>query len=132
MTRRSCPRIASRPDVDIAIAVRGGYGWTRLLDRIDYDAIARRPVRWLGHSDFTAFQLAALARSGMVTFAGPMAAYDFGAEQPSAFTFEQCFGVLDNSTWELECALDGPSTLIAQGTLWGGNLSHCRGRQWAS
>ena len=53
-----------------------------------------RGTRWLGHSDFTAFQLAALAQAGMVTFAGPMAAYDFGAEHPSAFTFEQCFGVL--------------------------------------
>ena len=31
-------------------------------------------------SDFTAFQLAALARAGMVTFAGPMARYDFGAD----------------------------------------------------
>jgi len=116
-------RIASRPDVDIAIAVRGGYGWTRLLDRIDYDAIARRPVRWLGHSDFTAFQLAALARAGIITFAGPMAAYDFGAEQPSAFTFEQCFGVLNNATWAIECALEGPAQTIANGILWGGNLS---------
>ncbi len=42
--------------------------------------------RWLGHSDFTAFQLAALAHAGMTTFAGPMAAYDFGAAEPSAFT----------------------------------------------
>ena len=116
-------RMASMPDIDIALAVRGGYGWTRLLDRIDYDAIARSPVRWIGHSDFTAFQLAALARAGIVTFAGPMAAYDFGAEQPSTFTLEQCFGVLDNATWEIECALEGPPQTIANGVLWGGNLS---------
>jgi len=116
-------RMAFSDDVDIAVAVRGGYGWTRLLDRIDYAAMARRPMRWLGHSDFTVFQLAALARAGMITFAGPMAAYDFGAEQPSAFTFEHCFGVLDNTAWEIECALDGPSQVIANGVLWGGNLS---------
>jgi len=115
--------MASSPDIDIAVAVRGGYGWTRLLDRIDYAAMARKPTRWLGHSDFTAFQLAALARSGMITFAGPMAAYDFGAEHPSAFTFEQCFGVLDNTAWEIECALEGPSQVVANGVLWGGNLS---------
>ena len=59
--------------------LRGGYGFTRLLDRIDFAALARARKRWMGHSDFTAFQLAALARAGMVTFAGPMAAYDFGA-----------------------------------------------------
>ena len=97
--RRSLRMAAA--DLDVVVAVRGGYGWTRLLDRIDYAALAARQQRWLGHSDFTAFQLAALARAGMITFAGPMAAYDFGAEQPSAFTFEQCFGVLDHAAWEI-------------------------------
>ena len=61
------------------IAVRGGYGWSRLLDRLDFAALAAAGKRWMGHSDFTAFQLAALAHAGMKTFAGPMAAYDFGA-----------------------------------------------------
>ena len=37
--------------------------------------------------DFTAFQLAGLAHAGMKTFAGPMAAYDFGAPTPSAFSW---------------------------------------------
>ena len=54
----------------------------------------RAGKRWLGHSDFTAFQLAALAHAGMTTFAGPMAAYDFGAATPSAFTLEHCLGLL--------------------------------------
>ena len=88
-------RMADDPDVELAIAVRGGYGWSRLLDRLDFAAIARSGTRWLGHSDFTAFQLAALAHAGLVTFAGPMAAYDFGAATPSAFTLEHCWRMLD-------------------------------------
>ena len=84
-------RMAAHPDVEVALAVRGGYGWTRLLDRLDFGALARAGKRWLGHSDFTAFQLAALAHAGMVTYAGPMAAYDFGAVAPSAWTLEHCF-----------------------------------------
>jgi muramoyltetrapeptide carboxypeptidase len=115
-------RVAEDPRVDVAVAVRGGYGWSRLLDRIDFDAIAGAGKRWLGHSDFTAFQLAALARSGMKTFAGPMAAYDFGAEVPSAFTFEHCWGVLNAERHRVECTLDGPD-FSAEGTLWGGNLA---------
>jgi len=121
----SIGRVAARDDVDVAVALRGGYGTTRLLERIDFGTLARAGKRWLGHSDFTAFQLAALARAGMVTLAGPMAGYDFGAVDPSAFTFEHCFGVLDHSTWEVECALDGPSHVGLEGTLWGGNLSLC-------
>jgi muramoyltetrapeptide carboxypeptidase len=115
-------RMAEHPDIELAITVRGGYGWTRLLDRLDYATIARAGKRWLGHSDFTAFQLAALAHARMVTFAGPMAAYDWGAETPSAFTAEHCWRMLDAERVDIDCALDGPD-LDVEGTLWGGNLA---------
>ena len=116
-------RVAADADADVALMLRGGYGFTRLVDRIDFVAVKEGRKRWLGHSDFTAFQLAALARAGMVTFAGPMAAYDFGADPPSAFTLDHCFGVLQNASWEVECGLDGPSRAAQRGVLWGGNLA---------
>jgi len=115
-------RMAADPRVELAISARGGYGWSRLLDRIDFPALARAGKRWLGHSDFTAFQLAALAHAGMVTLAGPMAAYDLGAETPSAFTDEHLRGVLEGDRHEVRLPLDGPD-LAVEGTLWGGNLA---------
>ncbi len=115
--------VAADPEADVALMVRGGYGFSRLLDRIDFAALKRARKRWMGHSDFTAFQLAALARADMTTFAGPMAGYDFGAEEPSAFTLEHCFGVLGNDEWTAECALEGPAGVSCTGTLWGGNLA---------
>jgi len=113
---------AAGDDSDVVLMLRGGYGFTRLLERIDFASLARARKRWMGHSDFTAFQLAALTRGDMVTYAGPHAAYDFGATAPSSFTLQQCFGVLRNERWTIECTLDGPS-LQASGTLWGGNLA---------
>jgi muramoyltetrapeptide carboxypeptidase len=110
-------------DTDVALMLRGGYGFTRLLDRIDFPALAQRRTRWMGHSDFTAFQLAALARAGIVTYAGPMASYDFGAPVPSSYTLQNCFGVLEHDEWSVECALEGPSRVACAGTLWGGNLA---------
>jgi muramoyltetrapeptide carboxypeptidase len=115
-------RVAADPQTDVAVMLRGGYGFSRLIDRIDFAALAHAGKRWMGHSDFTAFQLAALARSGIVTYAGPMAAYDFGAVTPSPFTLRNCFGVLENDEWQIDCTLDGPSHSCA-GTLWGGNLA---------
>jgi muramoyltetrapeptide carboxypeptidase len=115
-------RMVANPGVELAIAARGGYGWSRLLDRLDFKAIAAARKRWLGYSDFTAFQLAALAHAGMKTFAGPMAAYDFGAETPSAFTLDHCWGLLGADEYEVECALDGPD-FAGEGMLWGGNLA---------
>lgn len=58
-------RVAERAP-DIAMATRGGYGLTRLLGRIDWALIHRsieRGTRWVGHSDFTAFQLGLLAHT---------------------------------------------------------------------
>lgn len=116
-------RMAARDDIDVAVAIRGGYGYSRLLDRLDFRALAKGGKRWLGHSDFTAFQLAALARGGMVTYAGPMAAFDFGAETPSEFTFEHCFAMLGSREHSVALALDGPDCDAIEGPLWGGNLA---------
>jgi muramoyltetrapeptide carboxypeptidase len=116
-------RMAARDDVGVAVAIRGGYGYTRLLDRLDFAALSRAGKKWMGHSDFTAFQLAALASAGMITYAGPMAAYDFGAETPSAFTLEHCFAMLGSDEHSVTLPLEGPSTKAISGTLWGGNLA---------
>jgi muramoyltetrapeptide carboxypeptidase len=116
-------RMAQDPRVEIAIAARGGYGWSRLLERLDFAAIAAANKRWLGYSDFTAFQLAALAAANMVSFAGPMAAYDFGAETPSSFTLDHCWQLLSTSHTVIECTLEGPPDFAGEGVLWGGNLA---------
>ncbi|MDZ7319652.1 MAG: LD-carboxypeptidase [candidate division KSB1 bacterium] len=67
-------------DSEIAaiICSRGGYGTPRLLDRIDYDAVAKQPKIIVGYSDITALQLAIWARTGVVTFSGPMVAVEMG------------------------------------------------------
>ena len=113
-------RFATDPSIDLVLSARGGYGLSRLLDRIDYAAIRARGARLAGYSDFTAFNLAYLARGG-VSFAGPSAG-DFGAEQPDPFTVEHFFGVLQSRSYAVEVALDGPARTV-EGRLWGGNLA---------
>lgn len=110
----------------VALATRGGYGLTRLLDRIDWKLIARsveRGTRWVGHSDLTALQLGLLAHVGGVTWAGPLACDDFGGDEVDDIT-EACFleamsGELEAVGFRTEPGFDG---LQARGTLWGGNL----------
>jgi muramoyltetrapeptide carboxypeptidase len=111
--------------LDLVLAARGGYGLTRILDRLDF-AVIRTAGRWIcGYSDFTAFNLAYLARAGGVSLHGPSAT-DFGAEHPSAFTLDTFFKTLvrlqrDNE-FETRFDADGQPT-VARGTLWGGNLA---------
>jgi muramoyltetrapeptide carboxypeptidase len=61
------------PAIDAVWCIRGGYGTTRILDQVDFEALARRPKALIGFSDITAILNAATRRSGVVTFHGPVA-----------------------------------------------------------
>ncbi len=65
------------PAIDTVWCVRGGYGATRLLPDLDYALIGRHPKPFVGYSDVTALHLAIHARTGLVTFHGPVAGGDF-------------------------------------------------------
>ena len=107
--------------LDLVVAARGGYGVTRCLDRLDFDAISTANRVICGYSDFTAFNLAYLARAGGVSLHGPSAT-DFGAEKPDPWTIDTFFDVLDAKPYELAFAADG-SDCDLRGALWGGNLA---------
>lgn len=62
------------PDVRAILAVRGGYGLSRILDRIDYDALRADPKIVGGYSDLTALHLAIARRVRLVSFHCPMPA----------------------------------------------------------
>ncbi|HET6433280.1 LD-carboxypeptidase [Dyella sp.] len=111
---------------DIALVTRGGYGAARLLDQLEYDALRERlaggTLAMVGHSDFTALQLALHARSGLTTFAGPLLA-DLGAEPNDAATWAQFRGTLSAPSSEVSWACAGDASLQLEGLLWGGNLA---------
>lgn len=52
------------------LCIRGGTGVSRLLDRIDYDLIAKNPKVFLGYSDITGLLLAFYHKTGLVSFHG--------------------------------------------------------------
>ncbi|MBC7788843.1 MAG: LD-carboxypeptidase [Anaerolineae bacterium] len=59
--------------VDAVWCVRGGYGVMRILQRVDYESLRRRPKAIIGYSDITALHLAIAARCGVISFHGPVA-----------------------------------------------------------
>lgn len=61
------------PGVDGIWCARGGYGSMRLLDQLDYAAIARRPKAVIGFSDITALHAAIHVRSSLATYHAPTA-----------------------------------------------------------
>lgn len=65
------------PGVDAVWCIRGGYGCTRLLPKVDFELIRNNPKPFIGYSDVTALHLSILKKTGLVTFHGPVAASDF-------------------------------------------------------
>lgn len=74
---RDVNRMFLDDEVDAIMCVRGGYGTTRILNLLDYEAIAAHPKIFMGFSDITAMHIAMLQRANLVTFHGPMGTADW-------------------------------------------------------
>lgn len=130
--------LAALPANTNAMAMRGGYGLHRLLAQIEWQAIAHavaRGVQITGHSDFTAFHLGLLAKTGGISLAGPMLNYDFGRIEenqvvaPDPFMWSHFKRAIEERS--LSAQVDssqplsalGSNTKTSTGMLWGGNLT---------
>ena len=101
-------------------------------------------MKFVGVSDFTAFQNAVLAKTGAVTWAGPALGSDFGVEGVPDDIMEACFDDLltghgEGTGWRMpKEKATGTTSLVAEGAaktgatgdfytkkaqLWGGNLA---------
>jgi len=79
------------PGVHMIVAARGGYGTTRILDRIDYRWLRRNPKIVVGFSDVTALNLAILRRAGVVSFSGALPGVDFWKPEGPQPSVEESF-----------------------------------------
>lgn len=142
-TRLAAIHRAAASGADVALISRGGYGLSRILPCIHYKAVAKaidRGTRFVGLSDFTAFQMAVLAKTGAVTWAGPALCEDFGTEAAPDDIMEACFDDLitgqgEGAGWQLPksamhsiaASAGNPGAAapfgIKNAVLWGGNLA---------
>ena len=114
--------------------IRGGWGSSRVLPVLDFDLIRRNPKVLLGYSDITALLLAIHAKTGLVTFHGPI-----GMGRWDAFSIDYYKRVLfdgETLTYQNKHDLSETNALIqtefrvqtitpgtARGRLLGGNLT---------
>lgn len=110
------------------ICLRGGYGSTRILDKVDFNIIRINPKIFVGYSDITALHIAINQISKLVTFHGPMASSDFanGLDDFSKKEFLRAVMntkpmsyILNPHNIEIQSLVKGK----AHGVIVGGNLS---------
>jgi muramoyltetrapeptide carboxypeptidase len=61
------------PEVDAIWCLRGGFGVTRIIEAVDFGALARRPKPVIGFSDITALLAGVTQVAGVVAFHAPVA-----------------------------------------------------------
>ena len=111
------------PDVQVVMALRGAYGLTRLLPQIDFAAMAASGKIFVGFSDFTAVHMGLMAKTGTISYAGPMFAGDFGVDDPIDFTLDNFWHCLAGPTHTISEQAAGNPQVDVEGPVWGGNLS---------
>ena len=138
-TRVQAIHRAAASGADVALMSRGGYGITRILGSINYKAIDKavaRGTQFVGLSDFTALQMALLAKTGTPTWAGPALCEGFGVGGAGAVDAEpddimlDCFndmlvGQGEGAGWRQNANLGNqkPKYHFKNAKLWGGNLT---------
>jgi muramoyltetrapeptide carboxypeptidase len=120
-------------DVDGVWCIRGGYGMTRILDRVDFAGFAAHPKPVIGYSDITALLIALWQETGVVTFHGPTARASMPAFSRRHFeratTSAQAAGPLESLPAAAEVLVSHHDRVVtlhggtAEGTLIGGNLT---------
>jgi muramoyltetrapeptide carboxypeptidase len=121
-------RFLRDPQFDAFFFARGGYGAMRILEQIDYDAIAANPRPLVGFSDVTALHQAIAVRAGVATFHGPMVNLDFNLNDGIGLSpeIERWFWAMLGGEAPLTrtfTAADVLSEGEVEGTLFGGCLS---------
>lgn len=111
------------PAVKAIFFPRAGTGSYRILDKIDYAAVRANPKIIMGFSDVDLLLAAVAARSGVVTFRGPLG-WNFTRADRDPRTEEDCFALLEGrkTAWRWEGA-QGLTAGTAEGVLAGGNLA---------
>jgi len=114
--------------IDAIFCSRGGYGVPRIIDAIDFVSIQNNPKIFVGYSDITSLNLAIWAKTGLISFSGPMVAVEMG-RNIETFTEQHFWRTLKstNPVGAIESPTDLPIKIIkpgrAKGTLLGGCLS---------
>lgn len=111
----------------VIMAYRGGYGAQRLLPHIDFASLGAKMrehgTMFFGFSDVCVLQLALLAKSKMLSFAGPMLYSEFGKPQPSSYTMDAFIQGTSKAQNTIAVPLMQRHDVNTEGMLWGGNLS---------
>lgn len=112
------------PEVKAVFLVKGGYGISRIIDKISYPLIEDNPKIIWGFSDVTTLHTQVNEFANLVTFHGPMLSSPKGELDPlSKKMFQQLFQPIEIQYTESISPLTTVIPGAVRGELTGGNLN---------
>ncbi len=113
------------PNIKGIFCMKGGWGSARLLDKLDYEIISKNPKVLVGFSDITTLLISIFAKTGLVTFHGPVG--NSGWNEFTSFMFKNVIMDAAETAFMIGPDVnDMPYTINpgkATGILMGGNLT---------
>jgi len=114
--------------VDAIMPFRGGWGCNRILPLIDFNIIRENPKILVGYSDITTLLLSIFAKTGLITFHGPVGKSEWTDYTKQNFKEvltgqQKLFNIPDKNLCEDCDELETITPGKVKGKLLGGNLS---------
>lgn len=116
----------ANPDIKAIICLKGGYGASRMVDKIDYEVVKNNPKLLIGFSDVTVLLYALFQQAKLPAIHGQVAIYlgrkdidDFSLADFKTLLTENTKGrILRNPLGDAKTLVGG----VVEGTLIGGNI----------
>ncbi len=116
-------RLLGDPEIKALIALRGGYGCLRMIEKIDLALVVRHPKLIIGFSDLTILQNYLYQKTSLISLHGPVVTSLANTSQPALDAFYRCLiGGWDKpiTLKKIEILRERP---VVRAPLLGGNLA---------
>jgi muramoyltetrapeptide carboxypeptidase len=110
------------PEVRAVLCSRGGYGMSRILDRLNFKALKRHPKWFIGYSDITSLHLWLNNVCGVVSLHAEMP-LNYSNPDCSPLSYESMVKALRGEPEPVSWNAARDSSFTVQGPVTGGNIS---------
>ncbi len=110
------------PDVRAVFCSRGGYGISRIIDRVDFSSLKKHPKWYVGFSDITVLHLWLNRLCGLVSLHAEMP-LNYSNPKKSAESYSSVIKALKGEPETITWKSSHHATVSIRGPLTGGNLS---------
>jgi muramoyltetrapeptide carboxypeptidase len=112
----------SDPDIKAVFCSRGGYGVSRIIDRVDFSPLKENPKWYIGFSDITVLHLWLSTICGIVSLHGEMPLNYFNPKKTTE-CYDTLIDALFGKSGEILWKADRDAVIDVTGPVTGGNLS---------